>query len=422
MRAAILSSALFFAAACSGSTNTRLDCDDSGKCDTPGGTLKEQCTNSRLNAMDEKRPHFTASGVRWSCKDVNGVTPNGNTSDDRGQEYCEYFTMLHTDGIPAVIMDATGSPTFCDDSTPCSAGTCNDEIFSCVSATSADLSKPADVLGKNTNGETVTPLDPVLTKGQLEWLSQSPTTKVGECVFTSWHKDITRPIESSEKLGGYSLNATTPGASNKLFQMEVQFNSNGAAKQLVEDCLSPGKKTEKDGFMRGCTMCGDKSCVPWRKSDPSVCTMAMRVAECGCSVSVGGHKLDIKKSADLETLRDLFVPEARRGFTLGTWDNMAALPTGCRYVKTGDSERLEGNGWSVDDPNADQTIVACDLKASHITAATAKDPKEACRLAYGDEVVVHVRAPVAEAATISCTSTEESCQGAPWAFEHLLPN
>lgn len=421
MRAAILSSALFIAA-CSGSSNTRLDCDDTGKCDTPGGTVKEQCTNSRVNAMDEKRPHFTSDGVRWSCKDVNGVTPNDNTSDDRGQEYCEYFTMMHTGGIPAVIMDGTGSPTFCDATTPCETGTCNEEIFSCVTGTSVDSSDPADVLGKNTNGETVTPLDPVLSKGQLEWLSQNPTAKVGECVFTSWHKDIDRPIESTETLGGYSLNAQTPSADNKLFQMEVGFNSNNAAQQLVEDCLSPGKAAEKDGFMRGCEMCGDKSCVPWRKSDPSVCTMAMRVAECGCSVTVGTKKLDPSKPGDLATLKDLFVPQARRGFTLGTWDGISQLPTGCRYVRTGDPTALTGDGWSVNDPSADQTIVACDLKGSHITAATAKDPKEACRLSYGDEVVVHVRAPAVEAATISCTSTEESCQGAPWDFEHLIAN
>jgi len=420
MRAAILSSMLFFAA-CSGGTDTRLDCDDSGKCDTPGGTVKEMCTNSRVNAMDEKRPHFTPAGVRWSCKDVNGVTPNGNTSDDRGQEYCEYFTMLHTNGIPSVILNSSGEPEFCDASTPCAQGTCNNEIFSCVSGTSVDTTEKADVLGKNIRGETITPLDPVLSKGQLEWLAQNPSAKIGECVFTSWHKDIDRPIESSEKLGGYSLNATTPGASNKLFRMEVGFNSNAAAKALVEDCLAPGKAAEKDGFMRGCEMCGDKSCVPWRKSDPSVCTMAMRVAECGCSVSVGGKKLDIKKSADLETLRDLFVPEARRGFTLGTWDGIGQLPTGCRYVRTGDPTSISGTKWSVNDPNADQTIVACDLKGSHITAATAKDPKEACRLTYGDEVVVHVRAPTPEMATISCTSTEPSCQGAPWDFEHLLP-
>jgi hypothetical protein len=151
MRAAILSSLLFFAA-CSGSTDTRLDCDETGKCDTPGGTVREQCTNSRVNAMDEKRPHFTGSGVRWSCKDVNGVTPNGNTSDDRGQEYCEYFTMLHTNGIPEVLLDGSGSPVFCDESTPCATGTCNTEIFSCVSSGTVVAVTPASAVGQSALG------------------------------------------------------------------------------------------------------------------------------------------------------------------------------------------------------------------------------------------------------------------------------
>src|SRR5262245_57793732 len=101
MRTAILPSLLFLVA-CQAGGDTRLDCEDTGKCDTPGGSVKEQCTNSRVNAMDEKRPHFVAGGVRWSCRDVNGVTANGNTKDDRGQEYCEYFSMLHTEGIPAL--------------------------------------------------------------------------------------------------------------------------------------------------------------------------------------------------------------------------------------------------------------------------------------------------------------------------------
>jgi hypothetical protein len=418
MRAAIAS--FLFIAACSGSSNTRLDCDETGKCDTPGGTVAEQCTNSRVSAMDERRPHFTDSGVRWSCRDVNGVTPNDNTSDDRGQEYCEYFSMLHTNGIPEVILDGTGSPTFCDSTTPCATGSCDESIFSCVSATAVDTTEPADVLGKNTRGEVVTPLDPVLKKGQIEWLSQNPNAKVGECVFTSWHKDIDRPIASTEKLGGYGLSATTPGASNPLFRMEVGFNSNGAAKALVTDCLKTGDEKIEDGFTRGCMMCGDSSCVPWRKSDPSVCTMAMRVAECGCEVEVAGRKLDLAKPADVQVVEDLFVPESRRGFTLGTWDNMGALPTGCRYVKTGDSTQLTGNGgWSTTDANADQTIVACDLKGSHITSATAKDPKEACRLTYGEEVVVHVRAPSPEMAKLTCTNPDPSCQGAPWGFEKL---
>jgi hypothetical protein len=388
------------------------------------GTVKQQCTNSRINAMDEKRPHFTDKGVRWSCRDVNGVTPNSNTSDDRGQEYCEYFTMLHTKGIPEVFIDEQG-PVFCDANTPCAEGTCDDSISSCVSGSTVNTSTKADVLGKNIDpGSEVTPLDPKLTQGQLEWLGLNPTAKVGECVFTSWHADIARNPTGTAKVGGWSLKDVTPDAAQKLFQMSVQFNTNGAAKELVKDCLSPGKKTIKDGFMRGCTSCGGKNCVPWRKSDPSVCTMAMRIAECGCKINIKNSTgksrvLDLKKDADLELARELFVPESRRGFTLGTWDGMDKLPTGCRYIATGDSTKISVNGASVTDPLAANTIVACDLQASHITASTAKDPKEACRTTYGDEVVVHVRAPDPGLATLSCDTSKPQCKTVPWDFENL---
>ncbi len=416
------------ATACSSEPRESRDPCLDGKCDTPKGTVEELCTNARVPAMDNARPHFTDGGVRWSCRDVNGVTTNSNTSDDRGQEYCEYFTMLHTAGIPAVITDAQG-PVFCDDTTPCQTGTCNTEIFSCVTGTTVDTSKKAAVLGKNIdNRDAVTPLDPKLTAGQLEWLTQNPTEKVGECVFTSWHKDITRRPTGTATVGGHTLNAETPGAGNLLFRMMVQFNSNGAAQTLVEDCLAPGKESIEDGFMRGCTNCGEvgdgQGCVPWRKSDPSVCTMAMRVAECGCSVSVkttsgGLKKLDLAKSADMAIAKELFVPKGRRGFALGTWEAVDQLPTGCRYVETGDAPSITINGVSIPDPMAGRAIVACDLKASHISAATAKDPKEACRTTYGDEVVVHVRAPGPEIAELKCDTTKPQCAGVPWDFENL---
>jgi hypothetical protein len=396
-----------------------------GKCDLPRGTVKEQCTNARVPAMDEARPHFTAGGVRWSCRDVNGVTANSATRDDRGQEYCEYFTMLHTDGIPEVITNEQG-PVFCDESTPCSTGTCDTSIFSCVTGSTVDTTEKAAVLGKNISGSEVTSNDPELTAGQLEWLTQNPTQKVGECIFTSWHADITRRPTSAESVAGYGLNAKTPGTQNPLFRMAVGFNSNGAAQTLVEDCLKTGDSKIEDGFMRGCDTCGDLDggCVPWRKSDPSVCTMAMRVAECGCSVSVKTtsgtlKKLDLSKSADLKLAKELFVPTGRRGFALGTWDGVDKLPTGCRYIETGDTRSITINGVTIPDPHAGRAIVACDLKASHITTATAKDPKEACRQAYGEEVVVHVRAPGPEIAELSCDTSKPQCDGVPWDFSAL---
>ena len=395
------------------------EAENSGKCDKPRGSLKEMCTNARVPAMDNARPHFTDIGVRWSCRDVNGVTASSNTLDDRGQEYCEYFTMLHANGIPEIVSDENG-PVFCDATTACAKGTCDMSINSCTTGTTVDTTEKAAVLGKNlTDGVSVTGLDPKLTAGQLEWLTQNPTAKVGECVFTSWHADITRRPTGTDQVAGYGLNAKTPGKTDPLFRMAVGFNSNGAAQALVNDCLKPGDKKFEDGFERGCNECGHENCVPWRKSDPSVCTMAMRIAECGCSLEVAGKKLDLANEKDLATAEELFVPHGRRGFTLGTWDGIGQLPTGCRYVKMGDSTKITVGGVTVDDPNADQTIVACDLKGSHLTAATAKDPKEACRTTYGDEVVVHVRAPTAEMAKLTCDTTKPSCAGAPWDFKNL---
>jgi hypothetical protein len=422
MKPSIAIPLFLLAAACSGS-DPNADCEY-GKCDTPGGTVEEQCTNARVPSMDENRPHFTPAGVRWSCRDVNGVTSNSNESDDRGQEYCEYFSMLHTEGIPEVLMDEQG-PVFCDSSTPCARGTCDQSIFSCVTSTRVDTSRPADILGKNIdNRDKVTPLDPVLSAGQLEWLSQNPQEKVGECVFTSWHKDITSSPSNAVTVAGYRLDARAPNSNIPLFRMAVQFNSNGAAQELVKDCLQAGNEELEDSFMRGCTMCGDTNCVPWRKSDPSVCTMAMRIAECGCQIDINdetgsSRTLDLSVAGDLLLARELFVPTSRRGFTLGTWDGMGQLPTGCRYVKMGDPSAVTVNGVTVDDPHADQTLVTCDLKASHITAATAKDPKEACRQIYGEEVVVHVRAPLPGLATLSCDTTKPQCQGIPWDYSNL---
>jgi hypothetical protein len=435
MRTGVRTTILLFLAssltvACGGG-DTDLDCAD-GKCDTPKGPLEQVCKNSRLNAMDERRPHFTPQGIRWSCRDVNGVTAglasDGTFIDDRGQEYCEYFTMLQTKGIPAVVNDETGSPKFCDAGTPCGGSdVCDETTNTCLTGTTVDSSGFADILGKNTdvNGGLVTPTDPVLKKEQLDWLALNPDQKVGDCVFTSWHQDEELAVNTNETIGNWRLDAMTPNKQEPLFRMTQGVNSNSAAQQLVGDCLVPGKKKITDTFMRGCTNCGTinggQSCVPFRKSDPSVCTAAMRIAECGCSVTVAGKtkKLDLKNATDVATLKELFIPTERRGFTLGTWDGIGQLPNGCRYVRLGDAASYKIAGISVTDANVDQQIVACDLKASHIMEATAKDPKEACRATYGEDIVVHVRFPTPETATIKCDTTKPKCAGAPWDFPNL---
>ena len=413
-------------AACTALSAPDADCE--GRCDTPGGgSVEMQCRNSRAAALDERRPHFTAEAVRWSCRDVNGVSASSDQRDDRGQEYCEYFTLLHTRGIPEVLFDGAGAPSFCDDVTPCAQGVCDARISACVSAASPTLDQPADVLGKTIGSNAVTPLDPHLSAGQLEWLAANSSTKVGECIFTSWHADVSRPIPACSGdcsgAGGYRLDATLPASGAPLFRMQVGFNSNGAAKALVGDCLQKGDAAVSDDFMRGCTLCGQSSCVPWRKSDPSVCTLSMKLAECGCQLQVreadAYRTLDLTKPEDLSVAKEAIVPSSRRGFTLGTWDGMGHLPTGCRYLRFGDESAVTINGLRASDPFLDQVLVACDLTGSHLTRATATDPKEACRETYGDEVVVHVRLPDPAIARVSCNMSVPGCQGVPWAFENL---
>jgi hypothetical protein len=85
----------------------------------------------------------------------------------------------------------------------------------------------------------------------------------------------------------------------------------------------------------------------------------------------------------------------------------------------GDSPSVTVGGVTVEDAFVDQTIVTCDLDASHITPATAKDPKEACRQSYGEEIVVHVRAPDPSLATLTCDTSLPGCSSAPWDFANL---
>jgi hypothetical protein len=94
-----------------------------------------------------------------------------------------------------------------------------------------------------------------------------------------------------------------------------------------------------------------------------------------------------------------------RGFHLGTWSDMNGLPTGCRYIETGDTMSTE-------------TLVACDLTASDLVAS-ANDPKGRCREKYGENVVVHVPVP---AAAVVCSPPpggqySATCGTQPWVLE-----
>jgi len=353
------------------------------KCDTPQEVDAEQraqqCADRQDEVLESSRRAFTEEYVRWSCADVEGV--NANNQDDRGQEYCEYFAIVELPGHDALDLgrrysEAPGDVTpfaICvdgDDSEGCALTISEDEIFD---------------------------------------LEDDAASVVGQCIFTSWMTDVPGPLPCSAgnctpDVLGFPVNA-------EFFRMKLDTNSNATASSLVSTCAEIRAKESilaplpdfsdpndefQSPFYRGCWMAGSFG-LSWRRSDPAICAVANRLAECGCSVpgvsleQIGGTVVPAQPDAEGNV--------TKRGFHLGGWDDEFSLPAGCRYVKTGDNSR---------------TIVSCDLTAADITASLS-DPKEACREIYGNAIVAH--APIPND-VLACddpgTQLSAECGTSPW--------
>ena len=337
----------------------------------------EHCQARRSDALSSSHKAYVGDAIRWSCSDVEGVNTNGN--DDRGQEYCEYYAVVQPP--PAKAGDTTVPPA-------------------------VDL------------GHAGSALSLTLTDDQVDELDDAADAVVGECIFTSWHQDVEGPLPScngdaatcpaisvpsgahlpswmtAPELGSFKLTAD-------MARMTVNFNSNGAAADLLEKCLvdpptgDPAKADDplNDTYTRGCWKAYCLFGTEWRRSDPTICTAAMRAAECGCGVDTDGDG-----TADLTGVNDIaraLVPRqpqgdqiTLRGFKLGTWSDAHGLPAGCRYLDTGDDS---------------QTLVACDLTATDVLSSQT-DVKGRCREKYGDNVVVHIPIP---ASAIVCSPPKD---------------
>jgi hypothetical protein len=390
------------------------------KCDDPGATADRECQEKcssdsnecfmecrdaaaldhcrarRADAIDSAQKAFTPNNIRWACADVEGVNTNGR--DDRGQEYCEYYAVVQP------------PPT----------------------ASGAALPDAVD-LGRNRSSGSPTPLSLSLTEDQIFALEDEPDAIVGQCVFTSWHQDIevrypvcgdsnvTCPklsLSESAKLPSWqaSREYSKIPLTDEWMRMKVTINSNNAAADLFEKCLTdpPAGDASKpddplhDDYIRGCWKAYKLFKTEWRRSDPSVCAAGVRLAECGCGVDTDGDgKADITDPVEISRGVVPFQPDTDgtlrlRGFHLGTWSDMNQLPSGCRYIETGDTDSTK-------------TLVACDLTASDVLSSQ-QDPKQKCREKYGDNVVVHVPVP---AGAIVCTPPADgqyaaTCSSMPW--------
>ncbi len=410
----LLTSLLLLSPACGTDTSNtgEVDCS-AGKCDTPGDVAGAECRAEfpgdrdaqadcreekafghcelrRADSLESAQQAFVKDAIRWAAADVDGVNTNGN--DDRGQEYTEYFAVV----LPPPAVEGEEAGRYI-------------------------------ALGQNGSGGTSSPtLD--LTEDQIFALEDEPDAVVGQCVFTSWHADINEPMAicngsdsncpgmpfpENATLGSWiSSRDTGMRMDSENFRMKVGFNSNGAASDLAEQCMtrplvgdiSDATDPLNDDYTRGCMKAYDLFQTEWRRSDSAVCVVGGRLAECGCGVDTDDDGI-----ADITDPREISLalvprPTAEetplRGFPLGTWSGAQELPAGCSYVDTGDSS---------------QTLVTCDLTGNDVLAGAA-DVKERCRSKYGNNVVVHVPIP---SSAIVCSPPEggnyaDNCGETPW--------
>ncbi len=344
-------------------------------CDVPHDPAARSCELRRSDAFNKNQLGFTEQALRWSCADVNGVT-----GVDRGQEYCEYFAVVR---LPAPM-----------DSTPQVIGQISriEDPFQ-AEATAYELPRPA--------------LE--LDQAELDALEQDEAAIVGQCVFTSWNEDITDEIPACAEGDCPDVLGLPITADD--FRMKFDVNSAAAGRALVEECTCAFDPTYEscsapdrlegdpnnasdvlhDDFMRGCLLNAHINETEFRKSDSTLCSAVLRMAECGC----------LSESGDLLDLATMLSPPDRRGFPLGTWSSPSELPPGCRFAELGDDS---------------QTVVTCDLSAAEVINHSA-DLKQLCREKYGPNVVVHV--PISQTG-IECTPESsdsayaDTCSATPW--------
>lgn len=373
--------ALGAAAGCASETDDPPACVGA-KCDDPGGgddvygEHGQQCRLRRLDAFNDNQRAYTKTALRWSCQDTPGI--NGI---DRGQEYCEYFTIVQLP--PEEAGGQAPDPAV---------------LGRLIRIENDDPDDP------NAESFDQTPIGVDLTANQVAELDAAPDQVVAQCVFSSWNVDYEEPPPACDGAGGCpEVMGLTVEPEN--FRMKLDANSTDAAQALTEDCwdnelgdnelAAPEDASDpgNDDFFRGCMVNAEVNGTSYRKSDSTICPAINRLAECGCDVV----------DPDI-TLADAISPWERRGFPLGTWSSPTELPAGCRYVELGDDSH---------------TLVSCDLTAGDILTY-ASDPKALCREKYGPNVVVHV--PI-DPAAIRCDPASsdsqwaDSCSATPWIVE-----
>jgi hypothetical protein len=472
----VASAALFIFAACAGSQGPDSDCSD-GKCDDPGETSMWGCVEKcgldafsetleadmkadecyvecrggeaaavcelrRRDALESSQRAFTKDALRWAVADVEGV--NTNNGDSRGQEYTEYYAVVH---LPPTAED--------EEATRFEAG----RLLWAWSDEQEDWALDT------------TPVSIDLTRDQIDTLDLDgePEDIVGQCIYHSWHSDVPGPLPicngddetcptldyaDSAQTAAYITDKSLVPMNEEYMRMKRTVNSNCAASDLVWRCTADplvGDASNEadplhDPWMRGCMKSYELFTTEWRRSDPAVCSVGSRLNECGCGVDTDGDGEAELTTAGFDANNDGVIegdelnpallghavvppqpgmggcdtdgdgeydieappegePITLRGFQLGTWSSIDELPKGCRLVDTGENQR---------------NVVACDLNAQDLINH-AHDLKARCNEKYGQNVVVHVPLP---GDAIVCNAPDDSaygetCGDMPWTFPEL---
>lgn len=236
----------------------------------------DMCFDRAADSLDSSQHAFTPKVIRWMAQDVaemsNGAPPR------RGQEYTEYFAIVKD--LEYILADAEAA----------ARGDWGD-------SEGYTTQKINDGRYRFDGGDDLAVLLSEVENDQ----------EVGKCVFTSWHRDVDMLPQPYELQAGEKYNSSEKFlfdaaeeydiADTRDFRMQVGFNSNAAAGDLLANCLHPSDADldpftldPEEQYARGCFNASPQGSAgfgtEWRRSDSAVCVVGNRLAECGCQLDV----------------------------------------------------------------------------------------------------------------------------------------
>jgi hypothetical protein len=273
--------------------------------------------------------------IRWNCGDTPGVTPEPelDSRDGYGQEYCEYH------GVSGGRITADGE------------GLRDDAKISCVftslfvDATPSAVGRATEALAQPDN-LGVQP-EPGVVQMQVEFNSRKAATELirdcstegqgrrseqAERAVACWQAVQRASGEDKRRLEKACCKPVAGASPARCSKTEIDDDDWDKARSLGARILKRGESgVDAQRDLIDCVR-GRRFGVPWRNSDPTICSRTLRAAsECDCRYN------------------DL--PSALDGFEFTGWTS-DSLPAGCRYAKS-----LDASGT----PTSLRNIVICEL-------------------------------------------------------------